>query len=239
MKPLYLNPAVHAVLPDALRPGGLALTRKLTTLVEIKGKIVVDAGCGRGTSLALLQQYKPALLIGLDIHPEFLCKVPVESAAIQADMAAIPLRAGAVDLVVSECAWNMSQQQHTLVEFHRILRPGGTLALSDIFCQNSAEDITGKWPLPCCFAAAKTAEEIKKMLAAAGFVPICFEDQSKHLKESAACFVLQFGSLQQFWQVVCGGKQGGEDAQTACALTKNMKPGLFFLLARRTEKKIP
>ncbi len=238
MKPLYLNPAVHSVLPDALRPGGAALTRKLTERVQIEGKTVVDAGCGRGTSLALLQQYKPKLLVGLDIQTELLRRTAGKYAAIQADMASIPLQTGSVDLVLAECAWNMSRQQPALAEFHRILRPDGTLALSDIFRRNStAEEKREKWPLPCCFAAAKTAEEIKKMLLAAGFVPICFTDHSRLLKESAARFIFEFGSLQKFWQAVCGGTQGREDAEKACSLTKTMMPGLFFLLARRAEKK--
>ncbi len=229
MKPLYLSPAVHSVLSEALRPGGLTLTRHLADLVSLQGKTIVDAGCGKGASLGLLQDYHPKFLVGVDVQQEMLGKAARQHATIQADMACMPIQKNSVDIVVAECAWNMSQQQAALEEFHRILSPGGILALSDIFCKTAN---TGEqWPLPCCFAAARTREEIEEMLTAAGFFIEYVADYSKLLKESAARCILQFGSLQQFWLAVCGNEH---DAQKACLLGKTMLPGLFFLLARKT-----
>ncbi len=223
MKPLYLNSAVHSVLPDGLHPGGLTLTKKIADLTEIKGKIIVDAGCGSGTSLDFLLQYQPKQLIGLDIQQELLKNAAQNYPAVQGD------------LIMAECAWNMSSQRQALAEFHRILRPQGRFALSDIYRRTAPDKEEKQWPIPCCFAAAKTKKELEQMLKTAGFVIDYFADYSKLLKESAARFIFQYGSLQEFWQAVCGERRKKE-AKEACTLAKAMLPGLFLLLARKIEK---
>ncbi len=230
MKPLYLHPAVHSVLPDALRPGGLALTRELAERITIKEKIIVDAGCGNGASLDFLLQHQPKQLIGLDIERELLKNAAQRHPAIEGNIADIPLKTGSIDLVIAECAWNMSCQQSSLAEFHRILCRQGKLALTDIYRKAPAQNEKQQWPIPCCFAAAKTRGELEQMLKKSGFIIEYFADHSKLLKESAARFIFQFGSLQQFWQAVCG-EQKREEAKQACSLTKAMLPGLFFLIA--------
>ena len=72
MKALYLSSPVREVLPAAIRPGGLKLTRRLMELVDVTGRTVVDAGCGTAVSLSLLREGGAGKLCGIDLQMDLL-----------------------------------------------------------------------------------------------------------------------------------------------------------------------
>jgi malonyl-CoA O-methyltransferase len=128
-------------------------------LVKIAPSHVLDAGCGDGADLAVLQQaYAGALTIGLDASPAMLRKAQGEHAHARSalrqvigkwlkrgkggkppaapellcgDFAQLPLAAGTVDLIWSNLAlhWH-SQPQHVFEEWRRVLRTDGLLMFS-------------------------------------------------------------------------------------------------------------
>lgn len=223
---LYESAAVRESLGPTLRPGGDEVTLRLLELADIRpGSLVLDAGCGCGGTLDILQE-NGLRTVGLDLQHAFLTEArALASALARSDLAAIPLQSGSVDVIVCECVWNLTDKERVLDEFFRVLRPGGQLLLSDIYARGQR---VGQWPVRCCFAQATDLETVVEQVEGAGFTVDVVEDHSRKLAQTAAQFVFQHGSLQQFWQAVTG---DADMAASACAVSRQSKPGLFALVA--------
>lgn len=98
--------------------------------------IAVDLGCGTGYCSAQLARRLPdAQLIALDLAVPMLhaagARVPPCTTLVCADMNALPLQPGSVDLAVSSLAlqWCI-EPQRVFAELYRVLRPGGRALLS-------------------------------------------------------------------------------------------------------------
>ena len=108
-------------------PGGEEQTRRLLRLAELKsGARVLDLGAGAGESVALLRALGFEAR-GLDLQPR-------GEGVERGDLLAAPFPDASFDAILSECAFFASGDQgRALAEAHRLLRPGGTLLLSDVF----------------------------------------------------------------------------------------------------------
>lgn len=228
---LYASGPVRAALGPHLRPGGEALTGRMLELAAPgPGSRVLDAGCGCGATLGLLAG-RGAMALGLDLDRGLLHEAGVGRAAVaQADLAFLPLADAGLDMVLCECAWNLTDKVRVLAEFRRVLRPGGVLALSDIFARGQG---AGDWPVRCCFAQATDLETVAEQVRAAGFEVGVVEDHTALLKKTAAEFVFRHGSLHGFWQAVTG---DAGLADMACTASRESRPGLFLLMARAGKK---
>lgn len=228
---LYASAPVRAALGSALRPGGEALTGRMLELAAPgAGSRVLDAGCGCGATLRLLAQ-RGARALGLDLNRGFLHEAGKARAAVaQADLACLPLGDAGLDMILCECAWNLTDKDRVLAEFFRVLRPGGILALADIYARGAR---VGDWPVRCCFAQATDLETVAGQVRGAGFEVELVEDHTALLKRTAAEFVFRHGSLHGFWQAVTGDPGL---ADMACAASRESKPGLFLLMARAGKK---
>lgn len=224
---LYASAPVRQVLGSTLRPGGEALTRRMLELAAPgPDSVVLDAGCGCGATLNLLDACG-ARAVGVDLSASFLREARGFRVA-QADLAQLPVADVRLDLVLCECVWNLTDKNRVLAEFFRVLRPGGTLALADIFARGEK---AGDWPLRCCFAQATDLDTVIDQVEASGFAVDVVEDHSPLLARTAADFVFRHGSLHGFWRAVTG-DSGLADA--ACAASTATRPGLFLLIARRS-----
>ncbi len=114
------------LLGTTQHPGGEALTRHvLDRLALPTGALVADVACGDGASLRLLAA-RGLLAVGVDVEPR--ARPPVVG-----DAHALPLRTGAYDAVLCECALStFDDPARALAEVARVLRPGGRLALTDV-----------------------------------------------------------------------------------------------------------
>lgn len=95
----------------------------------------LDAACGTGRHAAYLAS-RGHEVTGVDSSPDMLAiargKVPAASFA-EADLGALPVPDGEFDLVVCALALpHVPDLAPVLAEFHRVLRPGGHLILSDV-----------------------------------------------------------------------------------------------------------
>ena len=108
-------------------PGGEAHTRRMLELAGLpEGARVLDMGAGAGEALAILREYGFDAR-GIDLEPR---SDDVE----RADFLRAPFPDGSFDAVLSQCAFFVSgDPRAALREAHRLLRPNGTLLLSDVF----------------------------------------------------------------------------------------------------------
>ena len=90
----------------------------------------------------------------------------------------IPLPAGAVDVIISNCVINLSADKgRVLKEAFRVLRPGGRFAVSDVVCRGEIPDAVRRsmelWV--GCIAGALDEHEYRQLLNDAGFVDVDIE----------------------------------------------------------------
>lgn len=171
------------------------------------GEVVVDLGCGGGLDvlLAAAKVAPGGMAIGIDMTPDMLARARANAEKAgtrnvtfhQAPIEALPLDAGSVDCVISNCVLNLVEDKRkAFAEIFRVLRPGGRLAVSDIVLRRelppdlarSAEAWVG------CIAGALQAAEYKRGLIAAGFSDIQLIDSGADLNvygavegQSACC----------------------------------------------------
>jgi SAM-dependent methyltransferase len=100
-------------------------------LGDIRGKTVLDYGCGAGENSILLA-YRGAKVIGLDISPELIdiakrrVKINAQSAQfLVASAYATGLRPNSVDVVFGEAILHHLDLEAAAAEIRRVLRPGG------------------------------------------------------------------------------------------------------------------
>ncbi|MGE0811907.1 MAG: class I SAM-dependent methyltransferase [Vicinamibacterales bacterium] len=121
-------PAPHNALMAAEQAAVLAL------LPDVRGRAVLDAGCGTGRYLAALAARGATRLTGVDFSPAMLARVAVPgSTRVLGDLTALPFDDGSMDVVVSGLALNdVAALDLALAELARVLAPGGTLVYSVI-----------------------------------------------------------------------------------------------------------
>ncbi len=211
--PLYAAPLFQRITGGALRPGGTALTRRALELCSFAPEAdILDIGCGKGASLALLQQLG---LNGTGLDRE--CSLEAPFPFVQADAENPPFPDDSFDGLLCECVLSLLPgAAHALQRFSAMLRPEGRLILSDLY-------ITGGSGRPAagvstCLEGARTRQEVEVLLEENGFSTLFFEDHSAALKELAAR-LLWYGDEE-----LCALLRGGR----ACACGTRYGYGLWI-----------
>jgi demethylmenaquinone methyltransferase/2-methoxy-6-polyprenyl-1,4-benzoquinol methylase len=96
------------------------------------GEVAVDVACGTGGLTRDLQQLAPgALVVGMDFSQEML-KRAGQGRYVAADALRLPLEDASVDLVtIAFGLRNLPEPAQGLLEFRRVLRPGGRLVVCE------------------------------------------------------------------------------------------------------------
>lgn len=146
------------------------------------GETVLDLGSGAGFDcfLAAKRVGRDGRVIGVDMTPEMVTKARDNARRVQAsnvefrlgEIEHLPVVDASVDVILSNCVINLSPDKGAVFrEAHRVLKPGGRLAISDVIATRAmppqvAKDIeayTG------CIAGAASEETLRALLLEAGF----------------------------------------------------------------------
>ena len=233
--PLHEAESIRKSLGTALRPGGFALIERVLSLHSFPaGAVLLDVGCGFGATAAHLQRNRNHMTIGMDISAKMLIeagslhsKIPL----VRGCARHLPFRRGSCDGVICECVLSLiAEKQQVLREFHRVLRPGGLLIISDIYSREETEN-RGKNGLPvaCHSGDAFVTSPVESLLKETGFEIPLFEDHSYLLRELAARLIFECGSLDAFWSEVSDGLNCRDVKSIFCG----GRPGYYLLVARK------
>lgn len=154
-----------------------------TALIDLTpGQDVLDLGSGGGLDVLLsARRVAPGgTAYGLDMTDEMLALAERNRAEAGIDNARfikgtiedIPLPDASVDVVISNCVINLStDKDQVLAEAHRVLRPGGRFAVSDIVLLRPLEphlaSIVELWT--GCISGALTTDDYQTKLTTVGF----------------------------------------------------------------------
>lgn len=107
--------------------------RLAAALPDLQAPGILDAGCGTGYALRLLQaRYPDACILTLDLSVAMLKRVPGSALRLAGDLEHLPLAPHSLDLYWSSLAVQWCDLPAVLQEARRTLRPGGTLRLATL-----------------------------------------------------------------------------------------------------------
>lgn len=181
--------ADHGDVPAGLAAASLGCGNPVAVADLRSGEDVLDLGSGAGLDVILsARRVGPAgHAYGLDMTGPMLAAARANAASagvanatfLEGYLEAIPLAEGSVDVIVSNCVINLSvDKPAAFAEMHRVLAPGGRLAISDTVADGVVPAHLRADPdaWDGCLAGALTREAYRDHLAAAGFVEVTLTD---------------------------------------------------------------
>lgn len=178
-----------------------------TALIDLQpGQIVLDLGSGGGLDVLLsARRVGPTgKVYGLDRTDEMLAVARENQRRANATnveflkgtIEAIPLPDQSVDVIISNCVINLSEDKDAVPrEAFRVLKPGGRLAVSDVVWRDAVPpEIRRSLELWVgCVAGALQQDEYVATLTAAGFAEIEVEPWRMYRADDARAFLAAAG----------------------------------------------
>jgi arsenite methyltransferase len=171
-------------VPDAAVLASLGCGNPTAVAELRRGETVLDLGAGGGLDVLLsAKRVGPSgKAYGLDMTDEMLALAAQNKERAGATnveflkgyIEEIPLPANTIDVVISNCVINLSgDKPRVFAETHRVIRPGGRFAVTDIVADRPLAERPGDANDPAlwsaCIAGALTREEYGEGLREAGF----------------------------------------------------------------------
>ena len=178
-----------------------------TALAELSpGEVVLDLGSGGGIDVLLSAQRVGAAgkAYGLDMTDEMLAlarRNAAEAGAtnvefLKGDIEDVPLPDASVDVIISNCVINLAaDKRRVLAEAHRVLKPGGRFAVSDVVVDGPVPpEVRRSMELWVgCVAGALDVAEFETLMRDVGFDDISIEPTRVYRAADAASFLEEAG----------------------------------------------
>lgn len=161
---------------------GLGCGNPVALASLLEGETVLDLGSGTGFDcfLAANRVGKKGKIIGIDMTPEMIenARKNAEKGGYKnvefrlGEIENLPLDAGAVDVIISNCVINLSpEKEKVFQEAFRVLKPGGRMMISDIvLLDDLPEPIKNSVPAYAgCIAGAMKKDQYIQSIKDAGF----------------------------------------------------------------------
>lgn len=218
------------------RPGGLDLTARAIDLANLPaGARLLDLGCGAGDTVRYLRS-QGFRAIGIDCAPDPATaeiQGPASKTRIVTPAESLPFADGAVHGILAECSLSLfDHRERALAECARVLADGGRLILSDLYARRPEAIAQVRALRGSCVAGMLVREELETGLSNAGFNIGTWEDHSCALRECAARYIFEHGSLEGMW--TCDPAESSPDIQQAM---RAARAGYFLLIATRRNRR--
>ncbi len=176
----YASDWARHLLGESFHPGGLLLTKRLGTLLDLgPGKHLLDVAAGKGASAIFLAQQFGCEVNGVEYGQEAVREATraAEAAGIahlthfeQGDAERLAFADGQFDAIICECAFcTFPNKIAAAEEFARVLRPGGSMGLTDLTRKGSVPpELQGLLAWIACIADALRIDEYARYLSDAG-----------------------------------------------------------------------
>lgn len=163
------------------------------------GEVVLDLGSGAGfdSLLAARKVGLQGIVLGIDLTPEMVIKAKNNASTGSftntffqlGQIEHLPVKNCSIDVIISNCVINLSTEKAQVFrEAHRVLKPGGRLAVSDVIALTELpDDIKNDLELySACFSGALEYKKLAKLLEAVGFseIRIDFDDTGQDVTQS-------------------------------------------------------
>lgn len=186
------NLTIYDLAPvDELHVRGRKATRELAAALALQqGSRLLDIGCGIGGAARYLAETFGCTVTGVDLTYEY-CRAAANLGSLagfsgrtvflQGDATRLPFGDASFDCVWTvHTAMNIPDKEQLYGEIHRVLKPGGELAIYDILAGSGGEIHT---PVPWARESGQsqlvTPEELRQLLADAGFSISSWKDTTE------------------------------------------------------------
>ena len=145
----YYNEELDITLDkdDELERYPIQLYHQLCIQVELKDKVIVEVGCGRGGGANFIARYhKPKLITGVDLSPNAvsLCNKSYNLENLNflvGDSAKLPFKDNSVDIILNvESSHCYPSIPDFISEVCRVLKPGGHFLYCDLVIDSNLDD---------------------------------------------------------------------------------------------------
>lgn len=207
-----------------LSPGGAEEVRRLLEGSDLRGRRVLDIGCGLGAiDVLLVEEHGAATVVGIDLEPDLVRQAGDRVAAaglgerisLQTVLPGpLPFAGASFDVVFSKDSLvQIPDKAAVFAEVRRVLAPGGCFIASDWLRGGAgaySAEMLDYFRLEGITYNMASSEETVAALAAAGFEEIVAEDRNAWYRELA---VRELAALSGEWYPLIRARLGEERAR--------------------------
>ena len=205
--------------PGFLSPGGSLEVFEILRGIPIRGRSVLDIGCGiAGPAIVMARDMRAQRVVGVDVEPQVIARgtLNVTNANLRSaielkliEPGPLPFSNEKFDVVFSKDSLIHIQDKATFFqEILRVLKPNGIFAASDWLASDNSDELPEfkKWVeiSPHKFSM-QTKAQTEKMLCEAGFANVLSKDKNDwYVDLSLAEIERMEGPLRARFLEVCG-----------------------------------